>query len=202
MTKLKTLSLSGMAASAVLALGLSAAPQSAAAQIYTGEIFPVGFNFCPRTTAALDGQLLAISSNQALFSLLGTTYGGDGRTTFALPDMRGRTTMQHGNGPGLSTRLLGQRGGDTLLYANVNNLPAHSHPVGAVMQTGDKRGPGTDFYAIPSDDALTFTDGPADVAMDPAMIQPTGSSQPLQIAQPFLAVNWCISMYGVYPSRS
>lgn len=203
MTKLNSLSLSTLAASAVLALGLSAAPQSAAAQeLYVGEIFPVGFNFCPRTTAALNGQILAISSNDALFSLLGTTYGGDGRTTFALPDMRGRTTMQTGNGPGLSPRQLGQRGGATTMTALTQNLASHSHPVGAVNLTANKRGPGTDFFAIPSDDALTFTDGPSDITMDPSMIQPTGGGQPMQIAQPYLAVNWCIALFGIYPSRS
>jgi microcystin-dependent protein len=203
MTKLNSLSLGGMAAAAVLALGLSAAPQSAAAQEhYVGEIFPVGFNFCPRTTAMLNGQLLAISSNQSLYSLIGTIYGGDGRTTFALPDMRGRTSLQTGTGPGLSTRPQGQRGGTSTQTALTANLASHSHDVGAVLAVGDKRGPGTDFYATPSDDASIYTDGPSDVTMDPAMIQHTGGGQSFSITQPYLAVTWCIALYGIFPSRS
>lgn len=203
MRKTKSLSLSGLAASAIVALGLGATPQAASAQpAYTGEIFPVGFNFCPRGTAALNGQILAISSNAALFSLLGSNYGGDGRTTFALPDMRGRSPMHVGVGPGLTPRPLAQKSGADSVVLTTNNLPSHNHLVGAQMVTATKRGPGTDLYAIPSDDVETFSNGPADTAMDPAMIQPTGNGQPLQIVQPFLAVNWCMNLYGIFPSRN
>jgi microcystin-dependent protein len=110
--------------------------------------------------------------------------------------------MQTGNGTGLTPRRLGQRGGNTTVTAFSQNLVSHSHTVGAVNLVANKRGPGTDFFAIPSDGALTFTDGPSDITMDPGMIQLTGGGQPMQIAQPYLTVNWCISLFGIYPSRS
>ncbi len=116
---------------AVTALSAFAIPAHAGADPYIGEIFQGGWNFCPRGSIPLDGQLLAISQNQALFSLLGTTYGGDGRTTFGIPDMRGRSPMHEGNGPGLTNRPLGQSGGKEKL-----TLSPLSHPEGG---TGNNR---------------------------------------------------------------
>lgn len=203
MRNFKSIGLSGMAAAAAITLGLSAAPSSAVAQPQVmAEIFPFASNFCPRGTAALDGQLLPISSYSALFSLLGTVYGGDGRTTFALPDMRGRTAFAPGPGPGLTNHRLGAKGGTTTTTVQTSQLPSHTHQVTSVNQVGDKAGPASDFFAKASDGAKTYHNGPADAAFDPAMVRNTGGGQPLNITQPYLAVTWCIVMTGVYPSRS
>lgn len=193
----------GAKAAALVSLGMMAAPQSASAQdFYIGQLVPVGFNFCQRTTAAANGQLLAISSNTALFSLYGTIYGGDGRTTFALPDLRGRIPMHYGTGPGLSTRNIGQRGGSETVVLNATNLPSHNHNILSVNKTGDKGGPVTDLLAKSSDGAKIYHDGPPDSTMDPRMVQNTGSNQAFNVSNPYLAINWCVALQGIYPSRS
>ena len=194
--------LAGAKAAAVLSLGFMAAPQSASAQeFYLGQLIPVGFNFCQRNTAATNGQLLPISSNTALFSLLGTIYGGDGRTTFALPDLRGRFPTHAGTGPGLSPRVLGSRGGAETTTLNTANLPSHNHIITAVNQTGDKGGPVTDFLAKASDGSKIYHDGPPDSTMDPRMVQNTGGGQSFSIMNPYLTINWCIATQGLFPSR-
>lgn len=189
---------------AVATLGMIAAPQSATAQeAYLGQIVPGGYNFCPRGSMALNGQLLPVASNSALFSLLGTIYGGDGRTTFALPDLRGRVPVHAGTGPGLSPRQLGQRGGAETVQLTVGTMPSHNHLVGARNKRGDKRGPGTDFPAPSSvTEQSLYSEGPADVTMDPSMIQNTGGGQPFSIMNPYLVIQWCIATQGIYPSRS
>ena len=112
---------------AASAITMSVKPAHAQSDPLIGQLMLVGFNFCPRGWADANGQLLAISSNTALFSLLGTTYGGDGRTTFALPDLRGRSAVHVGNGPGLPSVSQGQRGGSTSFSIATNNMPSHSH---------------------------------------------------------------------------
>ena len=181
-----------------------AAPQSASAQsFYIGQLVPGGYNFCPRGSLAANGQLLPVASNSALFSLLGTIYGGDGRTTFALPDLRGRAPLHAGNGPGLSARPLGQRGGAETVTMTAAQMPSHSHMVGARNKRGDKRGPGTDFPAPSSvTEQSIYHEGPADVTMDPKMIKNSGGGQPMQIMNPYLVIQWCIAIDGIYPSRS
>ena len=196
--------ISGAKIAAVATLGMMAAPQSASAQsYYIGQLVPGGYNFCPRGSLAADGQILAISSNTALFSLIGTIYGGDGRTSMQLPDLRGRAPLHAGNGPGLTSRPLGQKGGSETVTMTTATMPSHNHLVGARNKRGDKRGPGTDFPAPSSvTEQSLYSEGPADVTMDPAMIQNTGSGLPMQIMNPFLAIQWCIVTEGVYPSRS
>lgn len=203
MRHIKSLRLSGALAAAALAVGLTATPDSASAQpMYLGEIFAVGFNFCPRTSAALDGQILPISQNQALFSLLGTMYGGDGRTSFALPDMRGRVAFGHGQGAGLSNHNQGAKSGGTQTSVTISQMASHNHAIGSVNQTGDKGGPASDFFAKSSDGAKLYHNGPADALFDPTMMQHTGGAQALNITQPYLAVNWCIIISGLFPSRN
>ena len=117
-----------LAGAGVLALGVRTdSVQAATGDSYLGSVDIVGFNFAPRSWALCDGQLLSISSNSALFSLLGTTYGGDGRTTFGLPDLRGRTPIHMGTGPGLSSRSLGAKGGTETNTLNVTQIPSHNH---------------------------------------------------------------------------
>ena len=200
----KTKRLSGVLTAVAFTLGLGGAPQSVSAQpSYIGEIFAVGFNFCPRSTAALNGQLLAISSNNALFSLLGTIYGGDGRTTFALPDLRGRIPVHNGTGPGLTPRSIGSRSGQEIQALTVATMPSHSHTITSVNgSVGDKGGPASDLLSKSSGSAREYHDGPPDSTMDPRMVQNTGSNTQFSISNPYLTVNWCIVEFGIYPSRS
>lgn len=192
-----------------------AAPQSAQAQeAYLGQIQTFGYNFCPRGWLSTEGQLLPISQNQALFSLLGTMYGGDGRTTFALPDLRGRTIIGYGNGPGLSSfTIIGQKGGAETHTMTVTEMPSHNHMVNAnngVNGFADRLGPANDFLGSPSynapgnpaEDIQIYADQDPNVQMDPRMIANTGGSQPFAVRDPYLVMKTCIATSGIYPSRS
>jgi microcystin-dependent protein len=159
-------------------------------------------NFGPRNWARAEGQLLAINSNQALFSLLGTTYGGDGRTTFGLPDLRGRAPIGQGNGPGLSPRTWGQKGGAETHTLSVSQMPSHNHDVNVTNAIGDKGGPGSDFLAAGGDGHKAYHNGPANRTMDPAVISNVGGNQSFGILDPYLSMYWCISLVGVFPSRN
>ena len=171
---------------------------------FIGEITMFGGTFAPRNWALCDGALLAVSQNQALFSLLGTTYGGDGRTTFGLPDLRGRLPIHEGSGPGLTPRQLGERGGgetDTILAAN---MPNHSHTVLGTTGAGDSNNPAGKVPAVAPVDAFS------DQAPDPAnakfggtaIADAPGGNQPHNNLMPYLALNFIIALQGVYPSRN
>ncbi|MGB1242179.1 MAG: phage tail protein [Chitinophagales bacterium] len=167
---------------------------------YVGEIRMVGFNFAPRGWAFCDGQLLAVSQNDALFSLLGTIYGGDGRTTFGLPDLRGRIPIHQGTGPGLTNRRLGSKGGAETETLIVNQLPSHSHTVRANSNSGTKDTPSGNFlaaFATNDNEYSTYTDG----TMKPNIIN-TGGSQSHTNLMPTLCIHFCIATTGIYPSRS
>jgi len=167
-----------------------------------GEIRMFGGNFAPRGWAICDGSLLAIASNSALFSILGTTYGGDGRTTFALPDLRGRSPMNAGNGPGLTPRTLGEAGGQETVTLLTTQMPAHNHLVGC-HSSADQGAPANMIPGAEVSGATAIYSGqPADGTMNPAMIAPTGGSQPHQNMAPYLCVSFIIALEGVYPSRS
>lgn len=189
------------------ATAFTAAPaQADASTDYLGQITTVGFNFCPRGTLPAEGGLLPISQYTALFSLLGTTYGGDGRTTFGLPDLRGRTAIGSGNGPGLSTHALGAKGGQERVQLTTNELPAHAHTGHTVAGTTvpNQSSPVGHSLADYTGTANAYTDaGPAE-AMANGTIQTdnTGGSQPHYNMQPYLAVKFCINSSGIYPSRS
>lgn len=164
-----------------------------------GMIVQFAGNFAPRGWAFCEGQLLPISQNQALFSILGTTYGGNGQTTFALPDLRGRVCIQPGQGPGLSNYTLGQSGGAESVTLLVNNMPSHSHAYNAA-ETGDGQASPTG-NALGKTAANIYTTNPPNSAMNSGTIAPTGGSQPFGITQPYLAVNWIIALEGIFPSR-
>lgn len=173
---------------------------------FLGQIQAFGFNFAPRGWAKCEGQLIAISSNSALFSLLGTIYGGDGRTTFALPDLRGRYMMNAGNGPGLSSRPQGSRSGTETTTLNTANLPAGG---AASLQLG--AGPGTlgngsgAFLAANSLGESIFTSvAPASppATLNGVTAGASGSSQSFNNLSPYLVVNVCIALQGIFPSRS
>ena len=192
----------------VLATALFSAPGavSAGTDPYLGEIMQVAFGFCPRGWVEANGALLPISQYSALFSLYGTTFGGDGRTTFAVPDLQGRLSMGAGAGPGLTSRTLGQRGGTESHTLSVAQMPSHSHAVNANNLDGDKPGPGGKLLAAaPSGgtgDETIYSSEAATTTMSPTMIAPTGNGQPFPIMNPYTVTRFCIARDGgVYPSR-
>lgn len=172
---------------------------------FLGQIQAFGFNFAPRGWAFCDGQLLAITSNAALFSLLGTIYGGDGRTTFALPDLRGRVLLHQGTGPGLTPRTIGFRSGAETTILSPANLPAGGN---VELQLGNgvgALGNGTGAYlAANSLGESIFTAVPP--ASPPATLRGLsgggGNSQAFNNLPPYLVGNVCIALQGIFPSRS
>jgi microcystin-dependent protein len=176
---------------------------------FIGQITMFGGNFAPRSWAFCDGQLLAISSNQALFAILGTTYGGDGRTTFALPDLRGRAPMHAGTGPGLSTRQLGSDGGTQSHTLTVPEMPLHTHaPVAATLNatanpanTSDPTGAALAIAPAYNDSASPVTAMRAGSVDHPAPNN-TGSNASHNNMQPFKVINFIIALTGLFPSRN
>ncbi len=166
---------------------------------FIGAIVMFGGNFAPRGWATCDGQLLPISSNSALFSILGTTYGGDGRTTFALPDLRGRVSMHPGSGPGLTPRKLGQKVGSETETLTVNEIPAHNHGVQATNGNGNKNDPQNNILA---DEPSAYSNRTPQVLMNADMITNTGGGGAHNNVQPSLCANYIIALIGTYPSRN
>ena len=165
------------------------------------RIFP--FNFAPKGWAFCDGQLLPLSQNTALFSLLGTTYGGDGKSTFALPDLQGSVPLHEGQGPGLSLYDLGQTGGSQTVTLLTSEMPAHSHVLGASVETGTQ-GSLTANTTISASFGGTLyqTNTSANlVAMNFQAVSIAGGSQPHNNMMPYLTLNFCIAMQGVFPPR-
>ncbi len=168
---------------------------------FIGQIQTFGFNFAPRGWAKCEGQLLAISQNSALFSLLGTTYGGDGRTTFGLPDLRGRSIIGPGNGPGLSSISWGQRAGAENLTLSVNNMPSHNHGVTVSVNTGN--GEEASSTGILSSHTGAFNEDPSGGAVLGGVNSTnTGGNQPTNIRNPYVGIYYCIALVGLYPSRN
>ncbi len=176
---------------------------------FIGEIVMFGGNFAPRSWAFCDGQLLAIASNTALFSILGTTYGGDGRTTFALPDLRGRAPIHPGHGPGLSTYRLGQTGGVEDHTLTIAQMPTHNHLAASntdvnVGDSGGETDPDGQFLG----EGNAYTSAPTGNKLNGGAVTTantmsnTGSGQSFDIMKPFGTANYIICLFGVYPSRS
>jgi microcystin-dependent protein len=160
---------------------------------FLGEVRIYGFNFPPRSWALCDGQLLPINQNQALFSLLGTTYGGDGRTTFALPDLRGRAPMHEGSG-----FSLGQKAGEENHTLTAAEMPSHTHVARASANSGNSPVPTGNFLAA----ANNVYRGPDNLtALHTGSVGTTGSSQAHTNLQPYLTLNFCIALAGLFPSR-
>ena len=168
---------------------------------FLGEIRMFGFGFAPQGWAQCNGQLLPISQNTALFSLLGTTYGGDGRTTFALPDMQSRVPVCQGQGPGLSSYAEGQAGGAETVTLAATQMPGHTHPVKASSSAADSDQPGGRALARTASHSYTAQPDTSTV-MNANMLGDTGGSQPHNNIQPYLAVNFCIALTGVFPARN
>lgn len=172
---------------------------------FVGEISMFCGNFAPTGWALCNGQLLPINQNQALFSILGTTYGGDGKTTFGLPDLRGRVPMHAGNGPGLSPRNLGESSGTETVALTVQQIPLHTHPLMGSGQPGATDNPEGALPAAVVDSSGTgisaYSSQP-NTAMSPQAIGPSGGGQPHTNLQPYQCINFIIALDGVYPSRS
>lgn len=207
-----------LVAAAAIATGTMAysVPASAGPEPFIGEMMLVGFNWCPRGWAPAEGQLLPISQNTALFSLFGTIYGGDGRTTFALPDLRGRVALSQGTGPGLSNVRIGEASGAEQVTITGAEMPPHNHTATATStlhgtaqvanQTGAANGVlasasglgGTPIYHAP----------PADTALDASSVTTAvtvdnnGGGQPVSIRNPYLGMQWCVALVGIFPSRN
>lgn len=168
---------------------------------FVGEIRMFAGNFAPRGWAFCDGQLLAVSQNDALFSLLGTIYGGDGRTTFGLPDLQGRIPLHTGHGPGLSERRLGSKGGAEKVTLTVNQLPGHSHPLEARAAVADTRNPQGKVLGQPATFLYTPVPTTPLVSMSPQAVGHVGGSRSHTNLQPYLCIHFIIALVGIYPSR-
>jgi microcystin-dependent protein len=163
---------------------------------FIGQLLLVGFNFAPRGYAMCNGQLLSIAQNTALFSLLGTQYGGNGQTTFGLPDLRGLVSLHQGQGPGLSNQTIGEVTGSETVNLSTNQLPSHSHPLLANAGLGSTAKPAGAVASqggsySPTSDGTRLADSVT-----------TGANQPVSIMQPYLVLNWVIALQGIFPSRS
>jgi microcystin-dependent protein len=184
-----------------IALFLVAIPAHAQ-QPFVGQIDIVGFNFAPQGWAFCDGSLMAISNNPTLFTLIGTTYGGDGQNTFALPDLRGRMAIHQGAGLG-QDYVMGQKEGEEQVTLTLNQMPIHSHTVSGSSAKADSLGPGLAEWASTTVFLYSSTGpNPANpAAMKSAAIGAMGGGQPFENLPPYLAVNFIISLFGVFPSQ-
>jgi microcystin-dependent protein len=162
------------------------------------RIFP--FNFAPKGWAFCDGQLLPLSQNTALFSLLGTIYGGDGKSNFALPNLQGRAAMHPGQGQGLSLHFEGETGGSETVTLLQTEIPAHTHAVAASQGDGLETAPAQQLLATGVGISQYQTPGPL-TNLSPSAVAPTGGSAPHNNMQPYLTVNFCIALQGVFPPR-
>ncbi len=171
------------------------------AEPFIGEIRMFAGTFNPRGWAFCDGQLLSISQNEALFSLFGTTYGGDGRTTFGLPEARGRVALHQGTGPGLSPRALGQKGGVEDVTIIENQLPVHTHALSASTDPANVPNPAGAVLATPNVIQL-YSGDTLDVDLASTSITDTGGGQKHTNLQPFLCINCIVALFGIFPSRN
>lgn len=164
---------------------------------YLGEIRVFAGNFAPQNWALCNGQLLAIAQYSALFSILGTTYGGDGIRTFGLPNLQGSAPMHWGNGPGLTPRTLGESGGSANVTLQSPEMPGHNHAAMASLSSADQASPAGNVIA----DATMYAPPPLATPLTASSLTPTGGSQPHNNMQPYLALTFIISLQGIYPPR-
>ncbi|NUB45594.1 tail fiber protein [Fertoebacter nigrum] len=198
-----------LSAACAIGLGLAATgtPDRAEAGVepYLGDIMIVGFGFCPTGWTQASGQLVGIGQNQALFALLGTQFGGDGTTNFALPNLSGRITIGQGNGPNLSPHVAGQVAGSETKTMTLATMAAHSHVVNVNNEDGDLPGPGGKLLAAAptggSGNETIYSQQPPNVTMNPTMISAAGGSAPTNTQDPFLVLTHCIATSGSFPPR-
>lgn len=172
-------------------------------QPFVGEIQVFGFNFAPRGWAQCNGALLSIPQNTALFALLGTTYGGNGTTTFALPNLIGRAACNQGQGPGLTRRTMGETFGQTAVSLTAQQMPSHQHGLTVYAQNDQTRRshePATGSALSNPGTGSTFVNSAPTTSFAPTLIGPAGGGQSHENQQPFLAINICIALQGIFPS--
>jgi microcystin-dependent protein len=166
---------------------------------YVGQLLLVPYNFAPSGWMFCQGQLLPISEYSTLFNLIGTTYGGDGQSTFALPDLRGRTPIHQGTGAGLSSYVIGQIGGVENVTLNGNQIPVHSHQAYGSSQAASTVSPAG---AVPASGQTMYRTGATPFPLSPTVCSIAGGNVPHDNLQPYLTMNWIISLFGIYPSQS
>jgi len=176
-------------------------PAAAGADPFLGELMLVGGTFCPSGWTEAAGNTLPINTNQSLFSLYTTMYGGDGRTTFGIPGLRGRAPISAGQGKGLPNYTQGNQGGEEAIALQPNNMPPHNHGVQAVVEVGDKEGPGTDYLATHLLGFNIYHKGSPDTTMDSAMIIDGGQGVAIEKRIPYQVLRWCVALQGTFPSR-
>jgi len=173
------------------------------AEPFVGQIILTGFNFAPRGYALCNGQLMSIAQNTALFSLLGTTFGGDGQVTFALPDLRGRAPIHQGQGPGLSNRTMGEVSGSETVTLISTQMPMHNHLLAVTNVGGALTTPNGNFIAASSDGSTAFFRPTSDGStLNPQSIGLSGGNQPHENMQPYLVISFSIALEGIFPSRN
>lgn len=185
----------------VFSLALTNNEVKAQSEPFLGQIAFVGFNFAPRGWAECNGQIMSIAQNTALFSLLGTTYGGNGQTTFALPDMRGRMMVHPGQGPGLSNYTQGETGGAETVTLIATQMPTHSHMVNAVTAEGNDSSPTGNLPANTKTLDKEYSTATGTTMMKSTMIAPSGGNMPHENRPPYLSVKCIIAIQGIYPTR-
>ncbi len=166
---------------------------------YVGEIRLFAGNFAPAGWMFCEGQLLAIADNDVLFNLIGTTYGGDGQSTFALPDLQSRVPLHMGSGAG-GTYVLAQSGGEEQVTLTTSQIPAHSHVPQANTANGSQTSPSGNVWALSTN--LPYSTSAPSAVMDPAAVGPDGGSQPHDNLIPFVGINYIISLFGVFPTQN
>ncbi len=167
---------------------------------FLGEIRMFAGNFAPRDWALCAGQLLPIAQNTALFSILGTTYGGDGRTTFGVPDLRGRVPVGEGQGPGLADVRLGERGGSEDVTLAANQMPSHTHPLKGSSAMGNAADATGGVSAVNSEQSYSTT--APDIQFNSLAVGAAGGTTPVDLHQPYLSINFIIALQGVFPPRN
>jgi microcystin-dependent protein len=170
------------------------------AQPFIGQVKMFGGNFAPIGYAFCNGQLLAIAQNDALFALIGTTYGGDGQTTFALPDLRGRIPLHQGQGAGLSNRVIGEMGGSETVTLTTSQLPSHTHAAIGQSASGNQSSPAGGVWAASS--LNEYSNAAANTSMNANAVGANSGGQPHDNVMPFLCVNFIIALVGIFPSRN
>ncbi len=184
--------------------GLSVTTNTANAQgadPFLGQIAFVPYNFAPRGWAECNGQLLSIAQNTALFSLLGTTYGGNGQTTFALPDMRGRSLVDDGQGPSLQNYTIGEMAGQESVTLTTNEMPAHNHILNAVTADGNEASPTGNVPANTKTLDKEYSSATPNTTMKNTMVANAGGNQPHENRSPYLVMKCIIALQGIYPPR-
>jgi microcystin-dependent protein len=169
---------------------------------FLSEIYMAGLNFAPRGYALCDGQVLSIAQNTALFSLIGTTFGGDGRVTFALPDLRGRVPVGMGQGPGLSDRTLGEIAGEESVTLLSNQMPQHNHSFHAISEAGNTSTPSAAYLANTGALDKEYRTSGTTVTMNTSVVGAAGGNQPHSNMPPYLVLNFYIALEGIFPSRN